>query len=202
MKKPIHLFTFITLIALAVTSCGGGDISNASPKEVFVEFAQRLSKKDYDGAAKLATTESQFLLNMAKAKIAEAPEKKEDEMADKFNNVDIGEAKINGDVANVPIKDKKGEFEMEFPMKKENGAWKVDFTMNSLMAMGKKAMEEGKFPNSDPNASPADMQKAREDMKRAMQMADSGMKALTPEQKKYLKDVLDKANEKYKEEQK
>ena len=139
---------------------------------------------------------------MAKAKIAEAPEKKEDEMAEKFNNVDIGEAKINGDVASVPIKDKKGEFEMEFPMKKENGAWKVDFTMNSLMAMSKKAMEEGKFPDSDPNASPADMQKAREDMKRAMQMADSGMKALTPEQKKYLQDVLQKANEKYKQEQK
>jgi hypothetical protein len=198
MQKTIKLVAAIVLMSSVIAGCGGST-SSASPKEVFVAFTEKLSQKDYEGAAKLATTESQFILNMMKTKM-ESADKEADkkDVAEKFKNLEISDAKINGDVAFVPIKDKNGEFELEFPMKKENGGWKVDFTMNSMMNMASKAKSLGGGIDSTGTASPEDMQKASEHMRDAMKKVDSAMKAMTPEQRKAMQDMLKSATEKAK----
>jgi len=141
MKK---IFSFL-LLAIAMgsisTGCGGGGMSNASPKEVLVAFFEKLSKKDIEGATKLATKDSKATMDMMK-KGLDMAEKMKDQIKDKedpteeFKNMEVGEAKINGDNATVAVKNKKKEEEVEFPLKKEDGAWKVDFSMATLMKMG------------------------------------------------------------------
>lgn len=206
MKKSIQLFAFVTLVTLTIASCGGsGDMSNASPREVLVAFSEKMSKQDIDGAAKLATSESQFMLNTLK-NVMSNPEFKEkakdQDMTKQFSDVEIGEAVITGDDAVVPIKSKKESFELKMPLKKENGAWKVHMTIASMMNADMKKDGQSVLTEEQKKMTPADIEKAREDIQKAMEMADSGMKQLTPEQKKYLKDVIDKANEKHKQEQK
>jgi len=141
MKK---IFSFL-LLAIAMgsisTGCGGGGMSNASPKEVLVAFFEKLSKKDIEGATKLATKDSKATMDMMK-KGLDMAEKMKDQIKDKedpteeFKNMEVGEAKINGDNATVAVRNKKKEEEVEFPLKKEDGAWKVDFSMATLMKMG------------------------------------------------------------------
>ena len=141
MKK---IFSFL-LLAIAMgsisTGCGGGGMSNASPKEVLVAFFEKLSKKDIEGATKLATKDSKATMDMMK-KGLDMAEKMKDQIKDKedpteeFKNMEVGEAKINGDNATVAVRNKKKEEEVEFPLKEEDGAWKVDFSMATLMKMG------------------------------------------------------------------
>jgi len=108
---------------------------------VLVAFFEKLSKKDIEGATKLATKDSKATMDMMK-KGLDMAEKMKDQIKDKedpteeFKNMEVGEAKINGDNATVAVRNKKKEEEVEFPLKKEDGAWKVDFSMATLMKMG------------------------------------------------------------------
>lgn len=187
MKKSIQLFAAITLIALSAARCGG-DAANGSPREVLIAFAERMSKKDIDGAAKYATAESQVMLNMMK-NLVNNPRYKEQmskqDMTEQFNEAEIGEAEINGDVAHVPIKSKKEGFDMKMPMKKENGAWKVDLTINSMMnsEMTKdgKALLDGEHGKL-----------SADNLNQALRMKDSLMKTLSPEQLEQLQKQVEK----------
>ena len=141
MKKIFSFFLLAITMGSISTGCGGGGMSNASPKEVLVAFFEKLSKKDIEGATKLATKDSKATMDMMK-KGLDMAEKMKDQIKDKedpteeFKNMEVGEAKINGDNATVAVKNKKKEEEVEFPLKKEDGAWKVDFSMATLMKMG------------------------------------------------------------------
>src|SRR5262245_30880471 len=126
MKKFFSFLLLAVIMGSLSTGCGGGGMSNASPKEVLVAFFEKLEKKDIEGATKLATKDSKSTMDMMK-KGLDMAEKMKDQMKDKedpteeFKNMEIGEAKINGDVATVAVKNKKKEQEVEFPLKKEDG---------------------------------------------------------------------------------
>jgi hypothetical protein len=143
MKKFFSFLLLSTAVGILSTGCGGGSMSSATPKEVLEAFFEKLSKKDIDGATKLATKDSKSTMDMMK-KGMEMAEKMKDQTKDlekedpteEFRNMEVGEAKITGDVATVPVRNKKKNEEVEFPLKKEDGAWKVDFTMTTLMKMG------------------------------------------------------------------
>jgi len=141
MKKIFSFFLLAIIMGSISTGCGGGGMSNASPKEVLVAFFEKLSKKDIEGATKLATKDSKATMDMMK-KGLDMAEKMKDQIKDKedpteeFKNMEVGEAKITGDNATVSVKNKKKDEEVEFPLKKEDGAWKVDFSMATLMKMG------------------------------------------------------------------
>ena len=47
-------------------------MSNAGPKEVLHEFFERMGKKDFEGAAKLATKDSKSMLDIMKQGMAMA----------------------------------------------------------------------------------------------------------------------------------
>ncbi len=131
------------LLAL-LTGCKGKDSTVANdPKAVVSAFFERMAKKDLDGAAKLATKESKATIDMMK-KAIEAAEKmgikdtaSKDDPSEEFKKMEIGEVKINGDNATVAvINHAKGDVTNQFPLKKEGGEWKVDFSMGTLMKMG------------------------------------------------------------------
>lgn len=191
MKKMIKLIAAITAIAVFAVGCGGS-MSSAGPKEVLNSFFERLAKKDIDGAAKLATKDSKAALDLMKkglemeGKLKDMDDKK-DTAEDDMKNMELGEPKIEGDIASVPVKDKKKGKQFDFPMKKEDGAWKVDLTMSALKKMSGEDDEAGMGEDhSNMNA---------EDMQRGIQMADSLMKNMDPEKMEKMKEAIEKMQE-------
>jgi hypothetical protein len=180
MKKIIQSLFLFAGAALLFVSCNNKGASS-DPKAVLVEFMKRLSEKDIDGAAKLATKDSKAALDMMKKAIdmgekmkGDAKSEEEDPTAE-FKDVEIGEAKINGETALVPFRSKKEKESIDFPLKKEDGAWKVDFSMSTLMKMGKdKASQDGGMDGM--NESGEDVNVTAEDIQKSMQSVDSLMK--------------------------
>lgn len=182
-------------LALLFTACKGKDKVADDPKAVVTAFFERMSKKDFDGAAKLATKESEATINMMK-KAMDAAEQmkgafkdanaKEEDPAEDFKNMEYGEAKIDGDNAIVFITNKKKNETIEFPLKKEGGSWKVDFSMATLMKMGMNEAnkDKGMDMGTDTTGVP-DMNMMNSDtLKKSMEMLDTMMKQINPEKMK------------------
>jgi hypothetical protein len=196
MKK---IFSFL-LLAIAMgsisTGCGGGGMSNASPKEVLVAFFEKLAKKDIEGATKLATKDSKSTLEMMK-KGLDMAEKMKDQIKDKedpteeFKNMEVGEAKITGDAATVAVRNKKKDQEVEFPLKKEDGAWKVDFSMATLMKMG---MDEKNKRAGNTGDDTMDGMEGMDSasIQKGLEVMDSAMKTIDPKKLEETMKALEK----------
>jgi hypothetical protein len=184
MKKMRMLLPLVALVLIMCTSCGGG-ANSSDPKAVMMEFFKRMSEKDIEGATKLTTKDSKSTMEMVKKGMEADKDSKNDDPSGDFKDVEFGEAKITGETAVVPIKNKKEDKTMEFPLKKEDGAWKVDFSMGTLMKMGMDAKEDMGMDEEGNNISP-------EEMKKSMEMADSLMKNMDPEKMKEAMKALEK----------
>jgi hypothetical protein len=135
MKKLLFI-AFIAATTLFV-SCksGGGD-----PKAVLGQFFDALSKKDMVAARKLSTTDSKQMLDLME--MGMKSDSKEESAKYDAGKMEFGEAKIDGDKATLPVKDKASGETMNYTLKKEGGAWKVAFDKNSIMSMGMEKMKE------------------------------------------------------------
>ncbi len=155
MKKLFTVFALSGITVAFIAGCKGKDSVANDPKAVLASFFDRLSKKDIDGAAKLATKESQSMLQLMKKGI-EAGEKmknipnapQQDDPTAKFKDITLGDAKINGDEATVPFMDKNKTTSFDYVLKKEDGSWKVDFSMATMMKMGLNAAQHGMDNNN------------------------------------------------------
>lgn len=199
MKKILGYLSAMLLLFVVTTSCNNS-MSGLGPKETLVAFFEKLSKKDIEGAAKYATKDSKSTLDMMK-KGMDMAEKMKDQSTDadkdpaeEFKSMEVGEAKIDGEVATVAVKNKKKDTEVEFPLKKEGGAWKVDFSMATLMKMG---MDERKKHGGDETMdADSDVNHINpEEMQKGMQMADSMLKNMDPEKLKEASKALEKLKE-------
>ena len=143
MKKII--LSGVILLAFGVIGCKSG---SGDPKGVLMSFMEALGKKDIEGAKKYATKDSEAMLGMIQMGMTMAPKDSKENIYDK-NNMEFGEAKIEGDKATVPVKDKKSGEMMNYTLKKEGGAWKVAFDKATMTQMGTDKMKEkGIDPNS------------------------------------------------------
>ncbi|HOZ67906.1 MAG TPA: DUF4878 domain-containing protein [Chitinophagaceae bacterium] len=189
MKKLNILLAAIALMTAIFTGCSG---SAGDPKSVLVAFFDKMSKKDLEGAAKLATKESKPTLDMMK-KAMDMGEKfkdantKEEDPADEFNNMEIGEAKISGDEATVSVTNKKKKETFDFPLKKQDGGWKVDFSMATLAKMGMdKAKKEGDMDQKDID----DLKNFNMDsLNQGLKTLDSALKSIKPEDLEKMKNM-------------
>lgn len=187
MKKVIQLLPVALLLAAGLLSCQSG--SN-DPKAVLVSFFEKLAKKDLDGAAQLATKDSKSTLDMIKkgmdmAQKMDTSAVKEDPTKE-FRDVEFGEPRISGDTAYIKVTSKtKKQEPSEISLVKEEGKWKVDFSMAALMKMGTDKMKEsgGIEGMEHPNVSP-------EQIEQAQQMADSVLKNADPQKMKELQELM------------
>lgn len=146
MKKIV--FSICAGLMLVIVACNSGP-SSSDPKATLASFFKALSQKDLKGARKYATKESESMFSMMEMglQMAEKMKTKEtDEDLKKFDetNMQIGEAKIDGDKATVPVTSKKDGESTNFVLKKEDGAWKVAFDKATMAEMaGEKMREEG-----------------------------------------------------------
>lgn len=179
MKKIIVLlFAGSVLIFSGCKSgSGGGD-----PKEVLVHFFDAIAKKDIEGAKKYVTKDSEGMLDMVKMGMNSVPDSA-NFMYGK-ENMEIGDAVVDGDRATVPVKDKKSGEATDFTLKKEDGNWKVAFDKSTLMEMAQKKMhEKGINPGLLDSAglhNPMEKLKnlSKEDMEKAKLIMDSASKML------------------------
>jgi hypothetical protein len=138
MKKIIS----IVVVAIVLIGCKSND-KIEPPKKVFSSFAEALSKKDLAKARELCTNDSKTVIDFL--------EKKSGNMKvssmDKFDTskVTFGEVVIDGDDAKMPIKDKESGVTIDFPLKKEDGVWKVAFDMKSLFDMSMETLNDPKL---------------------------------------------------------
>ncbi len=138
MKKIIS----IVVVAILLINCKSND-KIETPNQVFSNFADALSKKDLSKARELCTADSKAVLDFM--------EKKSKDMKvmpmDKFDTskVSFGEVIIDGDNAKMPIKDKESGVTVEFPLKKEDGVWKIAFDMKSLFDMSMETLKDDKL---------------------------------------------------------
>jgi len=144
MKKLLLAVTVLCSIAFA--SCQSN--SNGNPNEVLSQFFDAMAKRDTVKIKALTTKESESMLSMMTMGMSMADSKKDLEKYDK-TKMEFGTAIINGDNAKVPVKDKASGETVNFPMKKEDGQWKVAFDKSSVMEMGMEKMKEGKMNVGD-----------------------------------------------------
>ena len=194
MKKVMNFIFAVAVTALIITGCKGKDGVADNPKAVLVAFFERMAKKDLEGAAKLATKDSKSTMDMMKkamdmAEKMKGTEKTEEDPAEDFKNMVVGDAKIDGSNATVSVTNKKKNETVDFPLKKEDGSWKVDFSMGTLMKMGMdKAKEDGTEIN------PEDIDKMKDfnmdSLKKGFETIDSALKSMDPKQMDQMKDAM------------
>jgi hypothetical protein len=133
MKKVFIVALLAGVAFLTGCNSGGGD-----PKPALMSFMEALNRQDFEGAKKYATAESASILDMTKG----MGNKKEDSGKFDLNKLEVGEAKIESDIATIPVKVKENGMVLNYKLKKESGAWKVAFDKSSLMSMGMDAMSQ------------------------------------------------------------
>lgn len=182
MKKLFLAAFSAAFLLLAGCNSGGGD-----PKSVLSQFFEALSKKDMDGARKLATEDSKSMLDMI-----EMASKTDSTETGKYDmgRWEFGEAKIDGDKATVPAKEKESGETMNYTLKKEGGSWKVAFDKASIMNMATEKMKGEGINISDSLNSVVDEMKKidtdslAEQMKEGAKAMDSAGKVLEELNKK------------------
>ena len=185
MKRISVFLLAAATLAVATIGCNSAG-SSGDPKAVLIAFSEKLGKQDFDGAAQLATVESKpFILimkksmEMMKGMAGMMPEQAK-EQSD-LNEVKMGDAKINGDIALIPFTT-KGQPTFDFPLKKQDGGWKVDFSKETMQKMG-----------VDPDANLDEINNAMDEMKESGMMdtvkktIDASKKYITPENIEQLK---------------
>jgi hypothetical protein len=145
MKRII--FSAVVLLALGMAGCKSG---SSDPRGVLMSFMEALGKKDIEGAKKYATKDSEAMLGMIQMGMSMAPDSTKDKTYDK-DNMEFGDAKIEGDKATVPVKDKKSGETTNYTLKKEGGAWKVAFDKATMTQMGTDKMKEKGMDMNDLN---------------------------------------------------
>ena len=135
MKKII--LSIAVLLAFGIIGCNS---NGSDPKGVLMSFFDALGRKDIEGAKKYATKDSEAMLGMIQMGMSMAPDSTKDKKYDK-SNMEFGDAKIEGDKATVPVKDKKTGETNNYNLKKEGGLLKVDFDKTTMTKMGTDKMK-------------------------------------------------------------
>lgn len=145
MKKII--LSVATILAFGIIACNS---NSSDPKGVLESFMDALMKKDIEGAKKYATKDSEAMLGMLQMGMSMNPKDQKDTTYDK-TNMEFGDAKIEGDKATVPVKDKRSGETVNYILKKEDGAWKVAFDKATMTQMGTDKMKEKGMDMNDMN---------------------------------------------------
>ncbi len=192
MKKLNILLLAAAVLTVSIMGCKG---KGGDPKAVLMAFFERMSKKDLEGAAKLATKDSKSTLDLMKKGMDMAEKFKDDKTkedpAEEFNNMVIGDAKISGDNATVSVTNKKKNETFDFPLKKEDGGWKVDFSMATLAKMGMdKAQKEGNT-NTGEGTTDGATDFNMDSLQKGLKTIDSAIKSIKPEDMEKMKKAME-----------
>lgn len=152
MKRPVFLFSLLIFLAF-IMACNNNpeQIKGDPPEKVLKSFFEKMSQKDFDGAATLATKDSKPALDMlrqfvAMATIMNPGAAETNDPAEKFKSIEISKATITGNTAIVSMKYPTDSIEVEFPLKVEDGKWKAEFSIATIAKIGMTQMGKRGIP--------------------------------------------------------
>lgn len=132
MKNRSVWMLLLGIAATFFASCSGGN----SPEKVVEGFVNAINDRDWETAKTLSTPDSESMIDMIKGFADMMPD-----TTSAFNFEIVSDKTVQeGESASVTIRDENGN-EMAYKLKKLEGDWKVDFTMEALM--GDVMSEEG-----------------------------------------------------------
>ena len=161
MKKAILRLAAFAIVAIAMAACNAGGSND--PKDVTKNFIEAFAKQDFETVGKLTTKESQMMVGLMKSGIEMAKQMgKENEVQKGFKElegkkIDYAPAVIDGDNATVSVT-ADGKEAHKVNLKKQDGQWKVDLSLQGLMNMGNDKKQ-------NENISEDDMKKVEEALK-------------------------------------
>jgi hypothetical protein len=139
MKKMLLFLTSLT--SLLLFSCGGSDSND--PKVTLSKFLEAIDKNDIKTAKQYATESSVSFLDMMEMAKDSSASSADSKKKGKFDSLELGTPKIEGDKATIEVKDKTNNSTVKYQLKKEKDVWKVAFDKQAVMEMGKDAMQNG-----------------------------------------------------------
>lgn len=113
---------FLSVI-IGFIACGGSD----TPRSVAEKFLKSMSTEDFETAKKYGTEETEKLLDMMAGFKKMSADSTKREL--KF---EITREKVEGENATIYYKEEGKEGELQLPMKKMDGKWKVLLTKESI----------------------------------------------------------------------
>lgn len=184
MKK----YSLLILVASVVFFSGCQTAGGGNPKDVLKHFFDSISRKDFNDAKKYATKDSEGMLSMMEMGMQSMNNEHGNKMMEMVQNVEMGDAAINGESATVNVKDKKTGESTDFLLKKEGGDWKVAFDMSTLMEMANQKMKEHALHDMDTMNGETDSGKIRNEKNiQAKRFMDSVMDSIRLLKEKKLK---------------
>jgi hypothetical protein len=191
MKRTIFLLFLLTFIL----ACNNDpeEIKGDPPEKVARSFFEKMSQKDFDGAATFATKDSKPALDMLRQFVATAtamnPGKvAANDPAERFKSIEISKATISGNTAIVSMKYPGDSIEVEFPLKVEEGRWKAEFSIATITRIGMTQM--GKRGISTDSVT-GKMNHLKEQLLKRRFAADSLVKIIDPEKLKQTKTEIE-----------
>ena len=122
MKKSKNLI-YLVIFSIFIIACGGND----TPRSVAEKFLSAMSKQDFETAKKYGTEETSKLLDMMTGFA-----KMSSDSTFKDTKFEITREKADGDNAVVYYKEEGKEGELQLPMVKVDGKWKVLLSKESI----------------------------------------------------------------------
>jgi hypothetical protein len=122
MKKSKNLISLF-IISILIIACGGTD----TPRSVADKFLSAMSKQDFEDAKKYGTEETAKLLDMMNGFA-----KMSNDSAFKDTKYEITRETADGDNAIIYYKEEGKEGELQLPIVKVNGKWKVLLSKESI----------------------------------------------------------------------
>lgn len=175
------MLAFFALTFLAV-SCKS---TQNDPKETLKSFIHALANQNIEEAKRYVTKDSEPVMSMIEMGMRMAPDSAKATQFYKEENITMGEAKIDGNTARVPVKEKQSGEETVFTLKQENKEWKVAFDKATLMEMAQKQMKEkGVKLENDEDFDPSSL---------SMDSIKDAYRNMTPQEKEKLNTALDSA---------
>ena len=177
----------LAAIMLIMAACSS--LTGNNPTKVVEDFGKAMQSKDLDAASKFCTRESQSTFSLIKAGMDMAKKfgkgtEETDKVFNEWNksNAKFCDAKITGDNATVAVIIDGAE-KQQIPLKKEDGVWKIDLSINGLIQSNTETLKK------DGGVSDEDMQKMQEAMKgmnsdSVKQIMQEAQKAMEEAQKK------------------
>jgi hypothetical protein len=115
--------------------------NNSEPQQVLKQFFKAISSRNIEQAKQYTTADSDMMLQLAEMEMKNTPD------SSYFNKyspdqLSFGKAVINGNTAFVPVGDKRLQTTINWQLVKENGQWKVAFTMAAFKKMAEEKVKE------------------------------------------------------------
>ena len=135
MKNNKYSIRILIFIAITIVGCGGKD----TPRSLAEKFLKAMSIQDYETAKKYGTEETEKLLDMMSGF-----KKMSADSVGKDLKFEILREKIEGDNAIIYYKEEGKDGELQLPVVKVEGKWKVLLSKESINSSeGVNTMESG-----------------------------------------------------------